>query len=43
LQGYRVFAWTVDDIAKMQRLVESGTDGIISNRPELFDEAMGTA
>ncbi|MCW3096277.1 MAG: Glycerophosphoryl diester phosphodiesterase [Chthonomonadaceae bacterium] len=32
----RVFAWTVDDLEIMQRLVADGVDGIISNRADLL-------
>ncbi len=38
--GFRVFAWTVDDLETMQRLASHGVDGIISNRPELLAMAM---
>jgi glycerophosphoryl diester phosphodiesterase len=36
--GVLVLAWTVDDVATMIRLVETGVDGIISNRPDLLAE-----
>jgi len=36
--GYRVFAWTVDDLAMMRRLQAMGVDGIASNRPDLFTQ-----
>jgi glycerophosphoryl diester phosphodiesterase len=35
-RALRVFAWTVDDAASMQRLVADGVDGIISNRADLL-------
>lgn len=34
-RGYRVFAWTVNDAAEIERLVALGVDGIISDRPDL--------
>jgi glycerophosphoryl diester phosphodiesterase len=36
LAGVELIAWTVDDLAKMRRLVERGVDGICSNDPRLF-------
>ncbi|HLJ53643.1 MAG TPA: glycerophosphodiester phosphodiesterase [Chthonomonadaceae bacterium] len=35
-RGIQVYAWTVDDPAAMTQLAEFGTDGIISNRPDLL-------
>ncbi len=35
-RGVRVFAWTVDDLSTMRRLVQDGADGIISNRADLL-------
>lgn len=32
--GYTIFAWTVDNEAIIQYLVNSGVDGIITNRPD---------
>jgi glycerophosphoryl diester phosphodiesterase len=36
--GVELIAWTVDELAKMQRLVDLGVDGICSNDPRLFAE-----
>jgi glycerophosphoryl diester phosphodiesterase len=33
--GQRIQAWTIDDEADMQRLLEWGVDGLISNRPDV--------
>lgn len=35
-RGLFVYAWTVDDLPTMRRLITAGVDGIITNRPELF-------
>jgi glycerophosphoryl diester phosphodiesterase len=35
-KGARVFAWTVDDLETMRRLLACGIDGITSNRSDLF-------
>jgi glycerophosphoryl diester phosphodiesterase len=35
-RGLFVYAWTVDDVATMRRVVDAGVDGVITNRPELF-------
>ncbi|MBP7936724.1 MAG: glycerophosphodiester phosphodiesterase [Phycisphaerae bacterium] len=32
-RGYKVFAWTVDEPADWQRLIDWGVEGIITNRP----------
>jgi glycerophosphoryl diester phosphodiesterase len=34
--GVAVYAWTVDDPARAQRLVDWGADGIITNDPRIF-------
>ncbi|MDX6601969.1 MAG: glycerophosphoryl diester phosphodiesterase [Solirubrobacterales bacterium] len=37
LAGVELIAWTVDDAARMQKLVDAGVDGLVSNDPRLFD------
>jgi glycerophosphoryl diester phosphodiesterase len=32
-RGHEVYAWTVDDPADVQRCIDLGVDGIITNRP----------
>jgi glycerophosphoryl diester phosphodiesterase len=34
--GVELIAWTVDDEARMRKLVEMGVDGLVSNDPRLF-------
>ena len=34
--GIQVFVWTPDSYSAMERLVELGVDGIITNRPDIF-------
>lgn len=36
LARVELIAWTVDDAARMQKLVDAGVDGICSNDPRLF-------
>ena len=36
LAKVELIAWTVDDRARMEKLVERGVDGICSNDPRLF-------
>jgi glycerophosphoryl diester phosphodiesterase len=36
LAGVELIAWTVDDVARMQRLVDAGVNGLVSNDPRLF-------
>jgi glycerophosphoryl diester phosphodiesterase len=37
LAGVELIAWTVDDEARMRKLVDAGVDGLVSNDPRLFD------
>jgi glycerophosphoryl diester phosphodiesterase len=39
-RGYRVNVWTVDEPAKMKRLVALGVDGIITNRPDVLRKVL---
>jgi glycerophosphoryl diester phosphodiesterase len=36
IAGVELIAWTVDDLARMRRLIAAGVDGICSNDPRLF-------
>lgn len=35
-----VFAWTVDDPKIMQRMLNVGVHGIVTNRPKLLQQAL---
>ena len=35
-RGVNLWAWTVDDVVKMQQLVKFGVQGITSNFPDRF-------
>lgn len=39
--GLAVHAWTVNEPAEMERLVDMGVDGIMSDRPDLLVEVLG--
>lgn len=38
--GLRVFAWTVDDAATIDELLDRGVDGIITDRPDVLREQL---
>jgi glycerophosphoryl diester phosphodiesterase len=38
LAGVELIAWTVDDLSRMQRLVDAGVNGLVSNDPRLFTQ-----
>lgn len=41
--GYHVNVWTVDDPAVMRRLIALDVEGIITNRPDLLRDMLGSA
>jgi glycerophosphoryl diester phosphodiesterase len=40
-QGLQVFAWTINDVEVMRRLIRWRVDGIISDMPDRFAQAAG--
>ena len=42
LAGVELIAWTVDDEARMRKLVDAGVDGLCSNDPRLFADSSST-
>lgn len=40
-QGLRVFPWTIDDRERMQRFIDAGVSGIITNRPHTLRQIVG--
>ena len=40
--GMKVIPWTVDDIATMNRLIDIGVDGIITNYPDRLRDLLKT-
>lgn len=39
--GFAVHAWTINDRAEMEWLIEIGIDGIMTDRPTLLEEVLG--
>ena len=40
--GLEVYVWTVDSRNDMERLIEMGVDGIITNRPDILKSVVGS-
>ncbi len=40
-KGFEIYAWTVNDRADMERMVELGVDGVITDHPDLMAEVAG--
>jgi glycerophosphoryl diester phosphodiesterase len=40
-RGWRVFAWTVDEVGRMRELLAMGVDALCSNRPDVARELVG--
>jgi glycerophosphoryl diester phosphodiesterase len=40
--GVELIAWTVDDEARMRKLVDMGVDGLVSNDPRLYANIFGS-
>ncbi|HUB86070.1 MAG TPA: glycerophosphodiester phosphodiesterase family protein [Rhizomicrobium sp.] len=38
--GLKVGAWTVDDLADMKRMMDSGLDAVCTDRPDIFSEVI---
>ena len=38
--GAQVHAWTVNDAADMERMLDLGVDGIITDRPDTLNEVI---
>jgi glycerophosphoryl diester phosphodiesterase len=40
--GLPVFMWTVNDVETMETIVDIGADGVVTDRPDLLREVIGT-
>ena len=41
--GAQVHVWTVNEVSEMQRLLQVGVDGIVTDRPDRLNEVLGIA
>ena len=39
-QGHQVHVWTIDDRAEMERLLDLGVDGIMTDRPQVLKDLL---
>jgi glycerophosphoryl diester phosphodiesterase len=41
--GMQVLTWTIDDPAVMRQMIATGVDGIITNKPDMLAQVLGSA
>ena len=40
VHGIKVHVWTIDDRAEMERLLDLGVDGIMTDRPQVLKDVL---